>query len=250
MRHNVIIISYNRPRMLKEAINSVLMSNVDVVCWIYDDGSDFDVVSLVDGINDDRIVLAVAPRMSPEERVRPGNTRWSTNMNWLLDRIPVGETITYLCDDDILNRNWLGVVEDFFKENTETHLIVGDMYYFYDGEDPVRDGRWGFPVRYENDNGGYVIWWNLGSFTHRSECFHKCGVRWRRGYRDNPHSWDIAYINSLLATHVGYIKVNVPAMYRREHDNTLSARAGRIVDGFYVKPADELLPEHVKGMME
>ncbi len=239
--------------MLKEAIESVLNSRgVHVRCWVYDDGSDFDVTKVVESIGDDRIILACAPRITPEERVRRGNTRWSTNMNWIVAKTNRGESITYLCDDDILSPDWLAAVDELFSQTTTPHLVIGDMYYFYDGEDPFKDGRWGFPAKVEkqSDDNGFVIWWNLGSFSHRTECFHDEGIRWRHGYKGHPHSWDVQYIDALLEKHVGYVKINIPAMYRREHKNTLSARAGRISDGVYVKPAEELKPEDVTGMME
>jgi glycosyltransferase involved in cell wall biosynthesis len=250
MIHNVIVFSYNRPRMVREAIESVLASrSVELICWVYDDGSDFDITEVVRSIGDERVVLAVAPPISPQERVRPGNTRWSTNVNWILSKMRNGETITYLCDDDLLHPDWLSYAEDMLSKSNSAHIVMGDMYYFYDGEDPFLEGRKGFPAKLEEES-EFISWWNLGAFTHRTECFFECGVRWRRGHKDYPHSWDIQYIDYLLRKHVGYVKIPVPAMYRREHPNTLSARAGRIEDGYYVRTAEDIKPEHVSGFME
>jgi glycosyltransferase involved in cell wall biosynthesis len=250
MINNVIVMSYNRPRMVREAIGSVLASKAEIVCWVYDDGSDFDIRSVIEDIGDNRVVLAVADKVTPEERVRPGSTRWSTNMNWLLSKIPDGQTITYLCDDDILHPDWLSYADDMLVKNPNLHVVVGDMYYFYDGEDPFEDGRLGFPIEFEEEDGSLTTWWNLGAFTHRSECFRKCDVKWRKGYKGHPHSWDVGYVTDILKYHVGYVKIPVPAMYRREHPDTLSARAGRIEGGYYVRAAEDLSPDYVRGMME
>lgn len=250
MIHNCIVLSYNRPRMVREAVMSVLNSrNVDVRCWVYDDGSDFDIGENLSDIDDDRLFIFGSDPISPDERIRRWNTRWATNMNWVMSKIPNNQTITFLCDDDLLHEDWLSHAEHFLTINKNLHVVIGDMYYFYDGEEPYSKGRKGFPAGVEIE-GEYVIWWNLGSFTHRSECFHECGIRWRYGYKGYPHSWDLQYINDLLAAHVGYVKVPIPAMFRREHDNTISARAGRIENGVYVRAAEQLLPEHVQGMME
>lgn len=224
-------------------------SGVSIRCWVYDDGSDFDVAETIRSIGDERVILAGAPPIPAEERVRPGNTRWSTNVNWILSKMGVGETVTYLCDDDLLDAGWLVSAERVFLDAPSVHMVVGDMYYFNDGEDAVRDGRKGFPARIKIEN-EYLIWWNLGAFTHLTDCFFSCGVKWRRGHKDYPHSWDIQYISSLLEKHAGYVKIPVRAMYRREHPNTLSARAGRIEGGYYVRAAERIEPEDVSGMME
>lgn len=254
MLANVLLLSYNRPRMLVEAINSVMnQTHVEKICWLFDDASDFDVDKVVrDNFESSApINICKAGPVSIDERIRPGSNRWPENINFVLEQMNRGEFVTYLCDDDIADAKWLESCSRALTESPQTHMILGDMYYYYDGQDPVEDSIKGFPAKIELDDKDYLMWWNLGAFSYRTDCYWTCDVKWGEGLHGYAHSWDISLIEAMKAAHPGYIFLPEPAVYRREHDNTLSARMGRInADGLYYKEAEEMLPEHVTGFLE
>lgn len=250
---NVVLFSYNRPRMLREALDNVFsQSEQEFTCWLVDDGSDFPVEDMWREIADERLVLCTSPKITMEERIDPNSSRWQTNVNKVLSYIPKDEWVVYLCDDDLLSPTWLEECKRGFDENENTHLILGETYYFFDGEDYLKDGRKGFLAisAKESDPEFINLWWNCGAFAHRMECYYNENLKWRYGYQDRAHSYDVQYIDDLINAHAGYLIAPSPAVYRREHDNTLSARMGRIEDGWYVKAGGELKLEHIEGLME
>lgn len=241
--------------MLKEAVESVLnQTHEDLSCIIYDDGSDsFDVVEFVKQWDDPRVVLALGDKMAPEERIRKGNTQWSTNMNYIMSKLPRDEWVLHLCDDDILALDWFDAVNTRVEYNDSQHIILGDLGYFQDGEDPYTQGRRGFPSIDANPDAapGETMWWSLGAFAHSMECFWGEGVRWRNGLKDNTHSWDIQYCEALQFNHFAHVFVPQIALWRREHPNTMSAKLGRInEDGLYFKAGDEITLDAITTPME
>lgn len=253
MKLNVIIISYNRPRMLKEAVDSVLgQTHKDLRAIIYDDGSDsFDIEDFVGQYDDDRLALVTSPKLTPEQRVEKGTTRWADNINSILEMIPREEYVAYLCDDDLMHPKWLETVNHRFTVDPNLHIVLGDMYYFQDGQDPETESLRGFPARIEVESDRAMMWWNLGAFFHSQKCFHDEGAKWGGGLDGNAHSFDIDFINDLQKNHQAIIFLDVCAMYRREHDNTLSAKLGRVdEEGRYYKAGGEMLAEHITTAME
>lgn len=253
MKFNVIVISYNRPRMLKEAIDSVLnQTHEDLRCIIYDDGSDiFDIEEFIKQYTDDRLALVTSPKLTPEERVEKGNTRWADNINSILEMIPREEYVAYLCDDDLLQQDWLSLANHRFSVDPNLHIVLANMYYFNDGEDPITTAKKGFPARISSENDGAMMWWNLGAFFHSMKCFHDEGAKWGMGLDGNAHSFDIDFINALQENHQAIIFLDICAMYRREHENTLSAKLGRVDEnGEYYKAGGDMLPEHITTAME
>lgn len=249
---NIILFSYNRPRMLREAILSVLGQTYQRFrIFVMDDGSDiFDPVELIDEFEDERIIPCIAPRMTPEERVDPENTRFADNLNYVIDQIPREDNfLVYLCDDDVLHPNWLAVANYMLYTNPSYHSINGNCYYFYDGENPFKDGREGFlsNITPESQNLDWLIWWQMGTFAMRLTCVDE-GVRWSKSR--GGHSWDIEYCKSIWEHTASYIHIHAPSVYRREHDNALSYKLGRFHDGAYSEHPMELTPEHVTSPME
>jgi glycosyltransferase involved in cell wall biosynthesis len=244
--------------MLGEAIESVLSQSFeDLRCIVYDDGSDsFDFMEYISQYDDPRIMAAAGDQMTPEERTRAGNTQWSTNMNYLLSKLPREDALVYLCDDDILAPFWLDVINYRFNLEPNLHLLMGDMAYFQDGQDPLTEGIRGFPVQKAPDEpppneAGFMMWWSLGAFAHRMTCFFDEGVRWRKGYKNHAHSWDIAYIEQIQALHPYYEFIPQITVYRREHANTMSAKLGRINEnGLYYRAGEEIPEDAVTTPME
>lgn len=246
LRANVLLFSYNRPKMLREAIESVLAQdygNFDL--YIVDDGSDlFDPYDIADEFRDERIVLAVAPQIPMEERVK--RSRLGANANVVIMQLLEQEPVYYLCDDDLMAPKWLSRSIRAFQSDPLMHVVQGESWYFEDGH--LDEAAYGMPTD------GYkampTMFWGTGSFGHRTLCCKKEGIWWS----DNTygHSQDTNFIMDFWKLHADYGYIPTPAVYRREHENTLSNKLGRKTDGKYEigyipPPATKEMFEHLEN---
>lgn len=247
---NVILLSYNRPNMLRQSIRSVLDSTYDNIdLWIADDGSDFDVAELVDEFKDDRILWMQREKISPGERAK--KSRIAENINSIMEDINEDDMIYYLCDDDILDPHWIARSIACIEHSPNYHIVSGDSYYFFDGDDWSKDSKPGLPLKGVVDDKMPRLWWGIGSFTHKAYCWHKENVKWYDAHYG--HSIDTNFISDIWFTHQNYLMVKMPAVYRREHPGMLSAKLGRKDDdGMYYSnhTPPPLRPEMVEGWME
>lgn len=247
---NVIILSYNRPRMLLEAIYSVLYQDYDnLKIWIADDGSDFDISQAIhdefDGPIIHKIKLRQTPHISPEERAKA--SRLANNINSIVASIPAHEIVHYLCDDDLMGENWLTRSSIALELNRNQHMAQGQAFTFKDGQE-IKDAVFGMPG--DNPNLPWA-YYGTGTFCHLAYCWHLEGVKWH----DNAygHSQDIDFIDSMLKAHQQSLIIDSPSIYRREHAKSLSSLLGRkdengkYVPDFIPPPAN---PEILQGMME
>jgi glycosyltransferase involved in cell wall biosynthesis len=249
LRANVLIFSYNRPKMLREAIESVLSQdygNFDL--YIVDDGSDiFDPLDLVNEYTDERILIAQAPKIPIEERIK--QSRLGRNANAVIETLPDIEPVYYLCDDDLMGPLWLSRSIRAFQSSEDVHVVQGESWYFNDGEDWRTESQYGMPTD------GYkampTMYWGTGSFAHRALCSKQEGIWWA----DNTfgHSQDTNFIMDFWNSHSDYGWIPTPALYRREHENTLSAKLGRKDEngkyeiGFIPPPATKEMFEHLEN---
>jgi glycosyltransferase involved in cell wall biosynthesis len=124
-----IVLSYNRPRMLGEALATVAANRPDQVV-VVDDGSRFDVVPLVEAhCPGARYVIADA--MTPQQRLV------TPRLGSLINRAygkATGDVIALLCDDDLWAPGWLDAVRAHFAAHPEATLVRGDWLVFRDGE--------------------------------------------------------------------------------------------------------------------
>jgi glycosyltransferase involved in cell wall biosynthesis len=93
----VIVLSYNRPKMLREALGSIKDADEVVVV---DDGSDFDVVDILEEFNFKNLSIIGVPPIPIEERLV--NQRLPGLINEALKSIE-SDIVTYLCDDDVFD---------------------------------------------------------------------------------------------------------------------------------------------------
>lgn len=257
LQANVVLFSYNRPRMVREAARSVLDGTYPhVTLWLLDDGSDFDIYGVAEDLGDNRVMVCAAPRVSASERVNPDSTRFPDNTNFVMEQMDKDGFVTFLCDDDILHPDWLKVCNDSFNEFPSYHTVNGQVYYFSDGEDPIEDGKEGFLADITSEDWGmrdakfnFIMWWQVGSFSQRLICFHDEEIKWAKA-RDTAHSWDIEYTKRIWEKHPGYLQLQAPSVYRREHDAAMSRKLGRFTDRGYVASPGEMTENMVKGWME
>src|SRR5262245_9745465 len=114
----VILLSYNRPRMLSEALESIGPVSQLIVT---DDGSDFDVRRVVKKVYP-RAYFVEASKMTLEERlVTP---RLGRLINQALSAVSA-PYVTYLCDDDLFAPGWVQAVHDYFWTHPSEHWMRG-----------------------------------------------------------------------------------------------------------------------------
>jgi len=95
MKVDVIIPTYNRPKLVQVAIKSVLSQHSgDWELWVYDDGSDYDFKGqIIDKYTDPRIHFFQGPKLSTEERF--GICRYAVILNMLLKSQAMNLFLTY-----------------------------------------------------------------------------------------------------------------------------------------------------------
>lgn len=95
---SVIILSHNKPKFVRQAVNSVLYQTFqDWEGWLVDSGALIN-QGFFDDMQDSRLKIAASgeTRLQAETTLMAG---WCFN-NWLNSGEPKGELILYLCDDD------------------------------------------------------------------------------------------------------------------------------------------------------
>lgn len=129
---SVLVLSYNRPRMLAEALDSI--EGADEVI-ILDDASSFDVQALAAPYlkRFPKSQIRIAPQVSTEERLKTPRLGAAINKGIWASKCDV---ITYLCDDDLFHRDWIRRVREVFTDYPETHCVRASWGEFKDGEEP------------------------------------------------------------------------------------------------------------------
>lgn len=218
-----IVLSYNRPRMLLEALRSI--QGADHVILL-DDGSDFDVWSLA-GPELERFEwkeIRVAPKLSVEKRLVTPRLGMAINM---AVKSTFCWAVTYLCDDDLFHPDWIARVRKFFTEHPMDHVVRADWGSFQDGEMP------GSKLCRLHES----VQMTTGNFAHTAGCSVQHGATWDE---KTVGSHDGVFVPKILAKHplkkiehLGGI-----AGWRREHDFNML----KFVDGIgYAKGAGEIL---------
>ncbi len=218
---SVIVLSYNRPRMLGEALRSI--HDADEIL-VVDDGSDFDVEDVVrknvrPGL-EFRVILK--PSLTPEQRaVTP---RVGLNMNEAI-RSTNSEVIAYLCDDDVFASDWIRNVKKHYDSGEDDHWVRGWWGKFDDPDSPLELED---PMHHLRCNimGLPPHGLTTGSFVHLRRCAFRCKVWWS----EESVAVHDCFLVAAFAKRHGVHKakhINVAAGWRRLHPfNMLKHTAG------------------------
>lgn len=221
-----ILLSYNRPRMLCEALSTCLDADQLIVT---DDGSNFDVRHLVTGCRSDA-QFVTAPPMDVGERLTAARLGTLINRALAIVRCDV---VTYLCDDDLFHPSWLPTIRAYFDAFPAEHWTRGRWYAFEDA-DPARKPE---PCKLD--------WRQLttGNFAHRIECFRDEKIAWDEttiASHDNAFLWNASRCHDMrVVPFCGAV-----AGWRRLHRHNALAYAA---EGGYAAHAGELF---AGGMLE
>lgn len=171
----VILLSYNRPRMLAEALDTI-PRGVELV--VTDDGSDFDAVAAVRNVFPQAKAVEAPPLDTAARLVTP---RLGSLINRALALVEA-PWVSYLCDDDLWAPGWLDAVDTFFRAHPEHHWVRGQWRQFIDGQPRGADVC---PL----DPRGMTT----GNFAHRMACYRVEGLRWNEASvacHDDMMLWD------------------------------------------------------------
>jgi len=174
----VILLSYNRPRMLCEALGTIAGYDQLIVT---DDGSDFDVQALVSACAPDA-QFVINPPMPVEQRLKAA--RVGNLINRALGLVQC-DVVTYLCDDDLFHPHWLPTLREWFDHYPDQHWTRG-MWFAFDDSDATRK-----PSRCKLDPRQLTT----GNFAHRIECFTEERIAWDEttiASHDNAFLWQAA----------------------------------------------------------
>ncbi len=178
-----ILLSYNRPRMLCEALGTVRGCDQLIVT---DDGSDFDVVQLVRGCVPDAQFVRTS-KITVAERLR--TPRLGILINKALSLVEC-DIVTYLCDDDLFHPYWLPTVRAYFDAEPMQHWTKGAWYAFSE-DDPQRA-----PTRCKLDGRQLTT----GNFAHRIACFRDEKIAWDEttiASHDNAFLWNASRVHDM-----------------------------------------------------
>lgn len=199
MKLDVILPAFNRKRLLKVAINSILgQTSQNWELWVFDDGSNYDFQKqFIQQYKDPRIHFFQGKKLSPDERY--AKSRISLHNNYLLDRSS-NELVSYLCDDDYYWPEAIGGVIDFFKNHPEVNVGFGKLTYSHsESDERPREKR---ELRYfENP----IMPFNKldhNQVIHRRECLNY--VKWPLGDFPWPLGPDAFFFSELSKMYTFY----------------------------------------------
>lgn len=145
MRHTVIMTSFNRPKLVRTAISSVLgQTTGDLQFLITDDGSNDETISSINNAikNDNRCTLLTRERVvETEDKARPNCMgRAAENINKALDLV-TGDIVHYLCDDDWYHPKRFETFESLMTKS-EVLVAYGRLVYMIDELTPISQERY------------------------------------------------------------------------------------------------------------
>lgn len=125
MKVSVIIASFNRPKLLLQAVKSIeAQTYPDVELILVDESDLFSAHELMACYK--RPFNLIKQFVKPEERKKIN--RLGVNMNTGL-AMAKGDLVCFLADDDFYFPTWLEKAVTFFKENPEVSVGYGVLYY-------------------------------------------------------------------------------------------------------------------------
>jgi spore maturation protein CgeD len=176
---SVIMTSYNRPTLVKEAIQSVLdQTYEDFELIVVDDGSSQETVEAIDSFDDYRIVKVFFGRRELE------GARYCHSINEGLE-IASGGFISYLTDDDLYRPRRLEVMTAELLRDPQKWVVYGQQLVQFLDEDKK------LVTEYVRDMLGITRDMSLiagtidhNSFMHRADC-----LRWLDKPYWPTHNW-------------------------------------------------------------
>lgn len=203
----VVVPSFNRPKLLAEALSSIQWAAQIVVA---DDGSEFDVQAVLDRVDPD-IELEMNPPIAPDIRMICPRTGALINRALSRVRYPL---VAYLCDDDVFTPHWLIAVAAYFADHPEAHMVRGDWNTLGTAETCFKPPN------------EWVL--TTGNFVHRTTCAFDEHCWWPTRTLSSHDGWMLTdYMRMHGMVHGGHDvpHTGVLAGWRREHAYNMLAHS-------------------------
>jgi glycosyltransferase involved in cell wall biosynthesis len=166
---SVIIPTYNRPKLLSRAIQSVLTQDVENFEVIVINDSGYDVVDIIKKLDDDRIVYKQHSENRGLAEARNTGLKYAK-----------GKYITYLDDDDLYYENHLSTLASFLENNPVYQVAYTDAFTSIqenlNGEyvETKKELRYSFDFNYDR-----ILYENfipVLCIMHRKDCIDHVGT--------------------------------------------------------------------------
>jgi glycosyltransferase involved in cell wall biosynthesis len=130
---SVILTSYNRPSMLKEAIDSVLAQTYqDFELILLDDNSNEETLKVIEPYLKNPKIVFYQSNISKEDRYKESPYARQINIGLKMAK---GELISYLCDDDLYLPDRLEKMVKFLEEHPEAKVVYGRQKMVWENGD-------------------------------------------------------------------------------------------------------------------
>lgn len=168
---SVILTSYNKRDMLKQAVCSVIAQTYqNWECIVVDDLSSDDSRDIACdfryGHFGEQRVHSISTDL-PEHETPEKLNRYAHNINLAVREYARGELITYLCDDDLYAPMRLEMMVSYLEQNPEAKIVYGKQLAYGYGKVIVRGVQpvlWSAAMKVDHS-----------SVMHYRECFDKVG---------------------------------------------------------------------------
>lgn len=158
-----IVLSFQRPRWFREALETVRRNAPDAVV-VVDDGSSFDVEAVTREVFPAAEFVIAPPLTIAERLVTPRLGGLINNAYGLL----ATDVVSILCDDDLWADGWLDAVRAHFAADPPHHMVRGNWLEWHDGAPLESATLCQMPG----------FWMTTGNFAHRLCCYRDEGLRW------------------------------------------------------------------------
>lgn len=218
----VIVASYNRPRMLAEALASIGPCDQVILA---DDGSSFDVHALARQFDLPDLTFVINPPKKPKRRMTEPSCGALVNRAVALAKTDY--VLACLCDDDLLERDWprqAAAALDYYRYRdgrSRYHMVRANWGLFRDGEERR-------PGQLCEFNAALPL--TSGNMVYRRSCATEEGCLWDE---TSVAIHDAQFLGDYMHRH-GYSglgsrgwlgHLDVLAGWRREHAKTVTRHA-------------------------
>lgn len=126
MKASIIITSYNRPKLLSQAIESALMQDYeDKEILVGDDGSDEETRAVCEKYEKENGILYHQSDRKDEDRLKV--TEYAENINECI-KLSTGDVIFYLVDDDYYLQGHVSLLMTALETHPEWFVVYGPQY--------------------------------------------------------------------------------------------------------------------------
>lgn len=223
MKISVILTSYNRPKLIQHAVQSVqkqTYSNWEL--FIVDDNSNAETQRVLANIakSEPKCILI---QSNVKEEDRPKTTRYATCINMAIPKL-TGDLVTYLTDDDIYYPKRFRKMVDVFASNPSIHVVYGRQRLTGIDRGRIVDLGIRDTIGITKTPANHI---DHCSVMHRRSCFNLVPL-----WNDDPSLWEAAdsVFFTQLSEHFYFYPVNFITDEHRQHFDGIQGKLGHGVN--------------------